>query len=232
MRNTTDNARRIKSIVLVAMFSALAFVTTVVCSYIPRVAGFLSLEFKDAVIVLCSLILGPLSGLLIAILVPIFESFTISTTMWYGLVMNILSSATFVLVTGTIYKFKRTFYGAIIGLLAGVFSVTAVMMIANLLITPLYLGIGRGDILRNYIPTILLPFNLIKALMNAAIVLIFYKQLSNILKKIGVIEPAPVGAVDTARSKTRYFIVTGISAAVIVVSLVIIYAVLNSFSPF
>lgn len=217
---------------MVAMFSALAFVTTVVCTYIPRVAGFLSLEFKDAVIVLCSLILGPMSGLLIAVLVPIFESFTISTTMWYGLVMNILSSATFVLVTGTIYKYKRTFYGAIVGLLAGVFSVTAVMMLANLLITPLYLGIAMDDILRNYIPTILLPFNLIKATMNAAIVLIFYKPLSNILKKIGVIETAPKSTVDTARSKTRYIIVTAISVVIIVSSLVIIYAVLNSFSPF
>ena len=227
-----ENERRIKAIVLVAMFSALAFVTTVVCSYIPRVAGFLSLEFKDAVIVLCSLILGPMSGLLIAILVPVFESFTISTTMWYGLVMNILSSATFVLVTGTIYKYKRTFYGAIVGLLAGVFSVTAVMLLANLVITPLYLGIDAGDILRNYIPTILLPFNLIKALMNAAIVLIFYKPLSNILKRIGVIESAPAGVTNNTKSKIRYLVVTAISMVIIVVSLIIIYFVLNSFSPF
>lgn len=227
-----DNERRIKAIVLVAMFSALAFVTTVVCTYIPRVAGFLSLEFKDAVIVLCSLILGPMSGLLIAILVPVFESFTISTTMWYGLVMNILSSATFVLVTGTIYKYKRTFYGAIAGLLAGVFAVTAVMLLANLVITPLYLGIDAGDILRNYIPTILLPFNLIKALMNAAIVLIFYKPLSNILKRIGVIESAPAGVTNNTKSKIRYLVVTAISMVIIVVSLIIIYFVLNSFSPF
>ena len=77
MKNNTD---RIKRIVMIAMFSAIAFVTTVLCGYFPKVAGFLSLEVKDAVIVLCSLILGPSSGLVIAILVPIIECFTISAT--------------------------------------------------------------------------------------------------------------------------------------------------------
>ena len=89
------------------MFSALAYVTTVVCKLIPAVAGFLSLEIKDAVIVLCSLMFGPVSGLIIAVLVPMIELFTISATGWYGLIMNVLSSATFAFVVGSLYKIGR-----------------------------------------------------------------------------------------------------------------------------
>ena len=80
-----------KRLVAVAMFSALAFVTTVLCGYFPKVAGFLSIDFKDAIIVICSLVFGPLAALPIAILVPVLESFTISVTGWYGLIMNVLS---------------------------------------------------------------------------------------------------------------------------------------------
>ena len=231
--NIKENERRIKATVLVAMFSAIAFVSTVLCGYFPKVAGFLSLDVKDAIIVLCSLILGPISGLVIAILVPVLESFTISVTGWYGLVMNMLSSATFVLVTGYIYKVKRTFYGAIVALLAGAFSVTAVMMVANLLITPLYLTymIGVPTDMRAVmalIPKTLLPFNLIKAILNAAIVLMLYKPLSMTLKKIGVIESSSENVSNNTMSRARGIVVTLISVAIIVAAFVIIFAVLTA----
>ncbi len=218
---------------MVAMFSALAFVSTVLCGYFPKVAGFLSLDIKDSIIVLCSLILGPISGLTIAILVPVLESFTISATGWYGLIMNALSSATFVLVTGYVYKCRRTFYGAIVGLLAGVFSVTAIMMLANLFITPLYLTYVVGvptDMsgVMKMIPTILLPFNLIKAILNAAIVLMFYKPLSNVLRKIGVIESSTNVVSKNTRFTTRNILVNVISLAIIVLSLAIIFFVLSA----
>ena len=233
MNNTMDNSRRIKSTILVAMFSALAFISTVLCGYFPKVSGFLTLDVKDAIIVLCSLILGPAAGLAIAILVPVLESFTISITGWYGLIMNVLSSATFVLVTGHIYKVKRTFYGAIVALLAGVFSVTAVMMIANLFITPLYLTyiVGVPTDMRGVmalIPTILLPFNFIKAILNAAIVLMLYKPLSTILKKIGVIESSSASVMNNTKPKARNLVVTLISAIIIALSFVIIFVVLKA----
>lgn len=225
-----NNTKRIKKLVAVAMFSALAFVTTVLCGYFPKIAGFLSLEFKDAVIVICSLIYGPVSGLAIAILVPVLESFTVSVTGWYGLIMNILSSVTFVLVSGLIYKYKRSFFGAVAGLAAGVFSVTAVMLIANLLITPLYLTYvvgapsSMGDVAR-MLPTILLPFNFIKATLNAAIVLLLYKPLSNALKKTGFVEVSNVG--EKTKNTKRSLAVSLISIAVILLSFVIMFVVLK-----
>ncbi len=217
-------------LVAIAMFSALAFITTALCGYFPKVAGFLSLELKDSIIVICSLIFGPLSGLFIAILVPVIESFSISITGWYGLIMNILSSATFVLVTGLIYRYRRTLYGAVAGLVAGIFSVTAVMLLANLLITPLYLemiGVPTtiGDVLK-MIPTILLPFNFIKATLNGAVVLLLYKPISSAMRKSGFI-PKREDRAQGVRNKIRSLWITLIALAIIIVSFLIIFLVLT-----
>ena len=150
----SKNYEKTKKLVSVAMFAALAYGVAALCYFLPKVSGFLSLDIKDSIIVLCSLIFGPLSGFAIAVIVPVLELVTgFSATALYGLVMNILSSVTFSLVAGLIYKHKRSFYGAIIALVAGVFSVTAVMILANLLITPLYLtfigkSVGVGEVLK------------------------------------------------------------------------------------
>lgn len=222
-----------KKLVSTAMFAALAFAAAFACSYIPKVAGFLSFDVKDSVIVLCALIFGPVWGAAIAIIVPLLEFITYSTTGWYGLIMNVLSSMTFCLVAGFIYKYKRSFYGAIIALLAGVFSVTAIMLLANILITPLYLThvvhvpTTMGDIVRDYIPTILLPFNFTKATANAAIILLLYKPLSNVLKKTKMIEYGLSDKNENKGFNVRSLVVTLIAIAVIAISLSVMFFVIK-----
>ena len=215
---------RIKKLSAVAMFCALAFVLT----YVKIPVLFLSLEVKDAVIVLCTLLFGPLSGLAIAVLVPFLEMVTHSSTGVYGFLMNVLSSVTFSMVTGLIYKYKKSFYGAIVGLLSGVFAVTAVMVLANLLITPYYMGTTTQAVAA-LIPKVLLPFNLVKATLNGAIVLLLYKPLSGVLKRTGFLPKKTLvaGEVPVARNTTRSIVVTVISAVVIVASLFVIFFVLK-----
>ncbi len=216
--------KHIKKLSAVAMFCALAFVLT----YIKIPVLFLSLEIKDAVIVLCTLLFGPLSGLLIAVLVPFLEMVTHSSTGVYGFVMNVLSSVTFSMVTGLIYKYKKSFYGAIVGLLSGVFAVTAVMVLANLLVTPYYMGVPVQEV-ATLIPKVLLPFNFLKATLNGAVVLLLYKPLSNILKKTGFLAKKPLTEIEvpTTKNKTRSLVVTLIAAMVIIASLAVIFFVLK-----
>ena len=255
-----NNFKKTKRLVSVAMFAALAYGVAAACYFLPKVSGFLSLDIKDAIIVLCSLIFGPLSGLAIAIIVPVLELVTgFSATALYGLIMNILSSVTFALVTGLIYKYKRSFYGAIVALVSGVFSVTAVMLLANLLITPLYLtfmgkevgvmevikavftatknateGVAdtkdavlqNGNAVIKMIPTILLPFNLTKATLNGAIVLLLYKPLSNVLKATRMIE-YELGDKRESKFNSRSLTVTIVAIGIIAAALCIIFFVLK-----
>lgn len=214
----------IKKIAAVAMFCALAFVLT----YVKIPVMFLSLEVKDAVIVLCTLLFGPISGLVIAVLVPFLEMVTHSSTGVYGFLMNVLSSVTFSMVTGLIYKYKKSFYGAIVGLVSGVFAVTAVMVLANLLITPYYMG-APVQTVAALIPKVLLPFNFLKATLNGALVLLLYKPLSRVLKRTGFLESEISSKTKrpAAKNRLRSVMVTVIAAMIIVASLAIIFFVLK-----
>ena len=217
-----QNRQKIKKLTVTAMFCALAFVLT----YIKIPVMFLSLEIKDSMIVLCSLLFGPISGLVIAILVPLLELITHSSTGVYGLIMNVLSSVTFAMVTGLIYKYKKSFYGAIIALVSGVFAVTGVMMLANLFITPYYMG-TTTQVVATLIPKVLLPFNLVKATLNAAIVLLLYKPMSNILKRTGCLSGKSGGEAPQKGGSMRSFAVTLVAIGVILFSLAIVFFVLK-----
>ena len=226
MSYTKKPIDKIKKMTAVAMFCALAYACTCLIK-VPVM--FLTLDVKDSLIILCSLLFGPLAGLFIAIAVPLLEFITISETGVYGLIMNLLSSITFAMVTGVIYRYKKSLMGAIVGLLSGVFAVTAVMMLANLLVTPHFMGTTM-DAVASMIPTILLPFNLTKALLNAAIVLLLYKPLSTVLKRIGFLASAPKGDSDVAKkgkNVMRSVLISLIAVAIIAGSLAIILFVLK-----
>ena len=207
------------------MFCAMAFICAI---YLKFKIQFLTLDFKDSIITLCSLLFGPVWGFSVAVIVPFLEFISVSDTGIYGFIMNTLSSVTFSLVTGLIYRYKKSMIGAIVGLVSGVFAVTAVMVLANLLITPHFIGGTTADVAA-MIPKLLLPFNLLKAILNAAFVLLLYKPLSKILKKIGFIQSVQPNASQggTTKNVLRTVVVSGIAVAVIVLSLLILFLVIG-----
>ena len=227
MTEKTNN-QQIKRMTALAMFAALAYVIHFV--HIP--VGFLNLDFKDVVITVCGMYFGPLSGVFLAVLVPILEFITVSETGPYGLIMNILSSVTFVGVASLIYRFKKTLSGAIVGLVSAVLSMTAVMIVANLVITPYYMGVSLAEV-GALIPKLLLPFNAIKAVLNASLTLCLYKPLTSVLKRTGFGKKTPnntteqSGEVTKINTKARTILVWTIGAIIAIISLCIIFFVLG-----
>lgn len=178
------NKPDIKKISVASMLTAVAFL----CTFIFRFkVSFLTFDFKDAVISIISLLYGPVYGIASAGLVAFFEMLSMSDTGLYGMVMNFLSSGTFALTCGIVYKYKRSFSGAIIAVIASAVSVTSVMMLANIFITPHYIGATSADVIK-LIPPLLLPFNLSKAVINAAVILIIYKPVTSVLKRTGLLK--------------------------------------------
>lgn len=175
----------------IAVFSALSFIVALVCQIIPPVAGFLSLDFKDAVIAMASFVYGPLSAVLIALIAAFIEFVTISSTGWYGFIMNFASSAAFSLVASLIYKRKKTLNGALVGFLAAIIATTSVMLLLNIFVTPLYMAqigvpLDTAGIIE-MIPLVLLPFNLSKAVINSSLAMMLYKPISSSLRRIGFV---------------------------------------------
>ena len=180
-----------KKYIGIAVFSSLAFVVALVCNVIPPVANFLSLDVKDAVIAIASFVYGPISAVLISFIASFIEFITFSTTGWYGLVMNFASSAVFSLTASLIYKKIRNLNGALVAFFAAVITTTAVMLVLNKFVTPIYLfdylKIMPEDAARAYvselIPVVLLPFNFAKALLNSALAMLLYKPTTAALRK-------------------------------------------------
>lgn len=184
MNNSLIKSReRVKRLVFIALFAALAYTSTLIIH--PKVL-FLTFDIKDAIITLAAMVFGPVAGVVISFLAALLELVTISETGLYGFIMNFFGSATFSIVASLIYKYKKTLVGGIIGLVAAVFSMTAIMLLANIVVTPFFMKSSTEEVIK-MIPTILLPFNFLKALANAGLVIGFYKPISNALKAVGAI---------------------------------------------
>ncbi len=223
------NSQKIRRMVVIAVFAALAYVAMLA---IHIKVSFLTLDVKDAVITLCGLYFGPAASLIISVLVPLLEYITVSDTREYGLIMNILGSVSFSVIASLIYKWKKSLAGAISALSAAAFTMVGVMLLANLLITPYYMGVTVADV-KALIPTLLLPFNAIKAVLNVGLVLLLYKHIGTALRKAGFLPrrsaPAESGeAVSAGKTALwRTICVASVAAVLIVGSMLIIFLVLG-----
>lgn len=212
------NNTNYKKIASVAMLSALAFLARLIFK-IP--VSFLTFDIKDSIIALGGLVFGPVSGVVISLLVSLIEMI-ISETGPIGFVMNFISSATFAGIAALIYKYKRTFNGAIIGLFSAVGVTTAVMLLMNLILTPIYQGVPRSVVV-SMLPTLFLPFNFAKTLLNASIVMLIYKPVVMALRKARIIEGK---AMDTKFSKQS--VITIVVSAVSLIAAIVIFVILNN----
>ena len=182
MDKKKTNARRLATL---AMLAAIAFVVMYLSKLIFRpfaVAGFLTFDLKDVILAITGFMFGPLSALAVSIVVSLIEMVTISDTGVIGLVMNVISSASFACVASAIYSRRRSMASAVLGLAAGLVAMTAVMMLWNYLITPLYMHVTREQVAAMLLP-VFMPFNLVKAAMNSAITLLIYKPIASALRK-------------------------------------------------
>ena len=212
-------------IVGIAIFSALAFVVSFLV-HIP--IQFLTFDAKDAIITVAAFIYGPITAPIISFIAALIELVTISDTGWYGFIMNFASSAVYSLTASLIYSSKRSINRALIGIYSAVALTTGVMLLLNILVTPIYmrdfLGVpmdASGII--DMIPTILLPFNFAKTLLNSAIVMLIYKPITLALSRSGIVKSEEKKSLSFNRSS----LIIAISGAISLVIAVTIFLILS-----
>lgn len=208
----TNSYSKGKMIAAMAMLTALAVVADIFLR-LPNIAGFLTYEPKDVILTIGAFIFGPVAGLIMALVVCTVEMVTVSSTGVIGLLMNFLASATFVGVASVIYYRKKTMSRAVIGLAAGSLSMTAVMLLWNYIMTPIFMGVPREAVLDMFLP-VLIPFNGIKALLNSALVLLLYKGVVTALRKTKLIPTRDSN--DGTNKKANTIIVVVVSAALVI----------------
>ena len=142
-------------------------------------ASFLEYDPADIPIFLCTFLFGPLSGFLLTAVVSLVQGLTVSAQSGIiGILMHIFATGSFVCTAGLIYKSRRTKKAAIASLIAGVLVMTVTMGVWNIIFTPIFSGMPRSAVIA-MLPTAILPFNLIKSGINAAITFLLYKKLSS-----------------------------------------------------
>lgn len=187
--NRTRQVSQTRTMVSLGMLAAIAYVVMLLSKLLPQVLGFLQFDMKDTVICIGGFIFGPLAAALISIVVAFIEMITVSDTGPIGLLMNVLATCAFCCTASFIYKKKHSMLGAVIGLACGTIALTAVMLLWNYLITPIYMEMERAFVASLLIPYFL-PFNLIKGGMNMAAVLVLYKPVVGALRKARLVAPS------------------------------------------
>ena len=144
---------------------------------LPGVA-WLSYDASIMPAAVCGFAYGPAAGLACGIISVVahgilFADFT-------GALMNLLVVIGFILPSALVYKKIHTLKGAIIGLVLGIVFAVIMAVLGNLVVTPAWLGVPLDAVVAMIVP-ILIPFNLLKGLLNAILTLIVYKAISNLI---------------------------------------------------
>jgi riboflavin transporter FmnP len=189
--NQKSNRLSVRRISLIGILSAAAYLVMLLKNVPPlslplfSAAPFLNLDIKDVIIAVAGLVLGPLSGVLISVIVSFVEMITNSGTGWIGFIMNVLSTCAFILPAALLYRKNRKLLSIILGLAAGIALMVIMMLAWNWIVTPIYMGVPRAAVEAMLLP-VFLPFNLIKGLLNAVLTVLLYKPLSAALRGAGL----------------------------------------------
>lgn len=208
VRKPAPTLRKIdtKKLAVLAMLTALAYVVMWMSKILPSVNDFLDFDFKHVVICIGGFIYGPMAAGMIAVVDCVIEMITISGTGPWGCLMNIIGTASFCCTACWVYKKDHTMKGAVIGLSLGVIVMTALMLLWNYLVTPIYQGMPRSAIADMLVP-VFLPFNLVKGGMNMAATLLLYKPIVSALRHAKLVPESEGAAPVGGKKKVGFTIV-------------------------
>ena len=182
---------RAKKITLIAAVAAMAIVLTAIIRFPITSLPFLKYDPKDVILTTAGFIFGPQVAILAAVIEVVVEMVTFSESGPWGALMNIIATLSFSGIAAAIYHRKRTTKGAVLSLVCAVLSLTVVMALWNLVVTPIYTGFPRAEVIK--LMPVIIPFNLIKGGVNAALIILLYKPIKSALAGAGLTEEVHTG---------------------------------------
>jgi riboflavin transporter FmnP len=168
-----------KRIAVTALFCAVAAIATLFLEF-PILPGVTFLKYDPSAIValVAGFAFGPATGAVVSIISYLPHIATQSGI--YGMIMAIIATLSLVLPASLIYKRDTTLKGAAIGMAVGAVVCLACCILANIVITPIYMGAPTQTVIDMIVPT-LLPFNAIKIAINCAATALVYKPIAKAL---------------------------------------------------
>ena len=179
--------KSVKKLVFIAVFTAISIVVL----YVPFLrfpifpsAAFLEYDAMDVPILLCSIIMGTGAGLAVTVISCFIQGITLSASSGlYGIIMHFIATGAFVIAASLVAGRRPPFKRLCLAMFCGCIAMASIMIPANLLVTPLFMGVPVKAV-KDMILPIILPFNLIKSGINAAVVLLIYPMMKRPLEEI------------------------------------------------
>ena len=161
--------QNIKKLSFSAVICALAVVAVLAVHFpiFAVAAPFLEYDPGDIFVLVAGLLLGPWWGLGITLVASLVQGVTVSAASGlYGILMHIISTGTLVLVATFVKRLFKSRLSSELSVACGVLAATAVMLGANMVITPA---------VRDMLLPVILPFNLIKLAANGILACALYR---------------------------------------------------------
>lgn len=173
-----SNRWNTRQLVTMALMCAIASLFSFV--QIPLIPGVSFLAYDPSLMpaMVCGFAFGPGAGIAVGSTAAVIHGLILGE--WVGSLMNIFATAFFILPAALLYRRMHTLKGAIAGLVISVITATAGAILVNLTIG-VWFYYGSADVIIPLILPALLPFNLVKTILNALLTLVVYKAVSNLI---------------------------------------------------
>lgn len=190
-----------KTIAKIGVLAAVATVLMLLEFPLWFAPSFYELDFSEVPVLLGTFALGPVAGIAIEF-IKILINFVLNGTDTGGIgeLANFIVGCSFIVPAGYIYKHKKSFATAIIGLVVGTLALAAVGSMMNYyLLLPVYSKIYGAPIqafidmgnvinpaitdLKTLVLYAVVPFNLFKGIVVSSITLLIYKKISPVLHR-------------------------------------------------
>ncbi|RDY25291.1 ECF transporter S component [Romboutsia weinsteinii] len=201
MQGTVKNKKTISTQVLVkvAILSAIAYILMFISMPIPGVfPDFLKIDISDIPGIFGGMALGPVAGFVIIAIKNCLQAITASFTGGIGELANTIIGGTYVFILCYSYKKRSDIKGVLVGFLLGTIGMTIMGAVMNYFVMmPLYgkmmgldaiIGMGSAinpkiNDLLSFVIWMIVPFNIIKAIIMSLVTLPLYKKMGKLIKK-------------------------------------------------
>ncbi|MCI8336318.1 MAG: ECF transporter S component [Peptococcaceae bacterium] len=175
--SVSRSRRQTRILVHSAMWVALS-VVLIMLVQVPLFAAapWMKYDMADVPVIIASLYLGPVSGLMILAAVSLIQAMYFGGDGMVGFLMHFIASGSLVFLTSVIYQKKQTLLGLVMGLAVGACTMVAMMIPMNFIFTVHFFGVPQEMVKEMMLPVII-PFNAIKAGLNAVISFAVYQML-------------------------------------------------------
>lgn len=173
-----ENRWSTKQLVVMALMCAIALLLSFIEFPLFPAASFLKLDFALVPTTVVGFAYGAGPGLVVGLACAVAHAAI--TGNWVGCLMSCIVAVVYIVPAAIIYRRMHTMRGGVIGLVVSTVCLVVGIIVANLIIDPVFYGMPFEAVAALVVPAIL-PFNVIKGVLVSALTLLVYKSISNLI---------------------------------------------------